>query len=138
MLKNILATIVGFIVAAVTVYIFETLLGHNLYPLPETIDPNNMESIKANMHLIPIGAKVFVVIAHFLGIITGMTIAGIISKTSIIPSYIVGGLMVIATITTIVMLPKELWFSLSDGILAISAFFFGKSLASRFIYGSLV
>lgn len=138
MLKNILATIVGFIVAAVTVYIIETLLGHNLYPLPETINPNNMESIKANMHLIPIGAKVFVVIAHFIGIITGMTIAGVISKTSIVPSYIVGGLMIVATFTTIIMLPKELWFSVSDGVLAISGFFFGKSLASRFIYGSLV
>lgn len=138
MFKNILATIVGIIVASTTVYIFETLLGHSFYPIPDSIDVNDMASIKANMHLIPTGAKFFVVLAHFTGIIVGMTVAGFISKTSIIPSYIVGGLMVIATFTTIIMLPKELWFALSDGLLAIVAFLFGKSFASRFIYGTLV
>ena len=138
MLKNIIATIIGFIAACATVYMFETLLGHTFYPLPQNIDGNDMDSLKANMHLIPTGAKLFVVLAHFMGIITGMTVAGILSKTSIIPSYIVGGLMVVATFVTIIMLPKELWFLVSDGMLAIAAFFFGKSLAARFIYGALV
>lgn len=138
MLKNILATILGFITAAVVVYIIETLIGHTVFPLPEQIDPNDIASIKANMHLIPIGSKVFVVIAHFTGIISGMTVAGMVSKTSMIPAYIVGALMIIATAATIVMLPKALWFSLSDGLLAIAAFFFGKSSASRYVFGAIV
>ena len=138
MLKNILATIVGFVVASATVYLIETLLGHTFYPLPDSIDPNDMASIKANLHLVPNGAKVFVVIAHFTGILLGMLVAGIISKTSMIPAYIVGGLMVIATAATIIMLPKALWFSVSDGLLAIAAFFFGKSLAARHVFGALV
>ena len=128
-MKNVLATIVGFIVASLTVYIFESLIGHNLFPLPDNIDPMNMESIKENMHLIPVGSKIFVVIAHFMGIVVGMLVASLISKTSMIPSYIVGGLMLVATAFNLILLPKETWFLLTDGILAIIGFFVGKNLA---------
>ncbi|WP_425077119.1 hypothetical protein [Psychroserpens sp. S379A] len=83
------------------------------------------------MHLIPIGSKFCVVIAHFVGIIAGMFVAGKISKTSMIPAYIVGGLMLAATFFNIAILPKELWFTLSDGILVIIGFLVGKSLAKK-------
>jgi uncharacterized protein YneF (UPF0154 family) len=130
-MKNVLATIVGFIVASATVYLFETLIGHNLFPLPEGANPMDMEWIKNNMDQIPMGSKIFVIIAHFAGIIAGMFIASKISKTSLIPTYIVGVLMLLATAFNIVMLPKELWFSLSDGILTIIGFLIGKSLAQK-------
>ena len=130
-MKNVLAVIIGFVVASLTVYSFETLLGQSLFPLPEGIDPMDMDSLKDNMHLIPMGSKIFVVIAHFIGIIAGMFVAGLISKTSMVPAYIVGGLMLLATFFNILMLPKELWFTLSDGLLAIVGFLLGKSLAKK-------
>ena len=128
-MKNSLATIVGFIAASLTVYIFETLIGHNLFPFPEGADPSNIEWIKDHMDQIPTGGKVMVVIAHCMGIITGMFIAGLISKTSLVPAYIVGGLTLAATIATVVMLPKALWFSSSDIVLAVAGLWIGKSLA---------
>jgi len=130
-MKNILATIVGFIVASVTVYIFESLLGHNLFPLPEGANPMDMEWIKNNMDQIPTGAKAFVVIAHFMGIVVGMFVAGLISKTSMVPAYIVAGLMIAATFFNIFMLPKELWFSISDGAFAFIGFLVGTSLTKK-------
>lgn len=128
-MRNVLATIVGFIVASLTVYVFESLIGHNLFPLPEGIDPMDMESIKANMHLIPTGSKIFVIIAHFMGIVCGMLVAGLISKTSMVPAYIVGVLMLAATAFNIIMLPKEMWFLISDAVFAILGFIIGKKLA---------
>lgn len=130
-MKNVLATIVGIIVASFTVYIFESLIGHNLFPLPEGANSMNMEWLKNNMDQIPMGAKLFVVLAHFIGIVAGMFVAAIISKKSMVPSYSVGGIMLAATLFNIIMLPKELWFSLSDGILVIVGFFIGKILASK-------
>ncbi|WP_431158336.1 hypothetical protein [Winogradskyella poriferorum] len=130
-MKNVLATIVGFIVASITVYIFETLIGHNLFPLPEGANPMDMEWIKNNMDQIPMGAKICVVIAHFAGIVVGMFVAAKISKKSMVPSYIVGALMLLATLFNIVMLPKELWFTLSDGLLIIVGFILGKQLAQK-------
>ena len=130
-MKNILATIVGFIVASSVVYIFETLLGQSLFPLPEGADPMNLEWIKNNMDQIPTGAKVFVVIAHFMGIVVGMFVAGLISKTSMVPAYIVGCLMIAATFFNIFVLPKELWFSISDGAFAFVGFLVGHTLAKK-------
>ena len=130
-MKNVLATILGFIVASLTVYIFESLIGQNLFPLPEGANPMDMEWIKNNMDQIPIGAKAFVVIAHFVGIVTGMLIAAKISKQSMIPSYCVGVLMLAATFFNIFVLPKELWFTLSDGVLVSIGFFLGKALAQK-------
>ena len=130
-MKNVLATIVGFIVASLTVYVFESLIGHNLFPLPEGANPMDMEWIKNNMDVIPTGSKVMVVIAHFTGIVAGMFVAGFISKTSMVPAYIVGGLMLAATIFNVAMLPKELWFSISDIVFAVVGLLLGKSLAKR-------
>ena len=48
-MKNVLATIIGFIVASLTVYIFESFIGHNLFPLPEGANPMDMEWITNNM-----------------------------------------------------------------------------------------
>ena len=132
-MKKVLATIIGFIVASATVYIFESLIGQNLFPLPEGSDPMNIDWLKNNMDKIPMGAKTFVVISHFIGILAGMLVAALISKTSIIPSYIVGTLMLVATFYNIYALPKELWFSLSDGIFVVIGFILGKIFASRII-----
>ena len=91
----------------------------------------DMEWIKNNMNRIPTGAKVMVVIGHFMGIATGMFVAGFISKTSMVPAYIVGGLILAATIFNVAMLPKEIWFSSSDIVLAVVGLLIGKSLASK-------
>ncbi|WP_412984446.1 hypothetical protein [Pontimicrobium sp. IMCC45349] len=130
-MRHVLATIAGFIVASITVYIFESLIGHSLFPLPEGINPMDIESIKENMHLIPAGAKIFVVIAHFMGPLLGMLVAGMISKTSMIPAYIVGGLMLAATAFNLIMLPKETWFLAADTVGAILGFYIGKTMASK-------
>ena len=130
-MKNVLATIVGFIVASLTVYIFESLIGQNLFPLPEGANPMDMEWLKSNMNQIPIGSKLFVVLAHFFGIVIGMFVAAKISKKSMIPTYIVGALMLAATFFNIIMLPKELWFTLTDGLLVIIGFVLGRQVALK-------
>jgi protein-S-isoprenylcysteine O-methyltransferase Ste14 len=130
-MKNIFATIIGFFVASATVYIFETIIGHTMFPLPEGVDPMDMEWIKDNMDKIPMGSKIFVVIAHFAGIIAGMFMAAQISRRSMVPSYIVGVLMLAATFATIFILPKELWFTISDAVFVLAGYLIGKHLASK-------
>ena len=134
MIRNILATIVGFITAGIVVYIFETLIGHSLFPLPDGAKPEDMEWIKNNMTKIPTGAKICVVVGHFMGIISGMFIAGFISKTSMIPAYIVAVIMILATAFVTFALPKEIWFTISEVIGVITSFYFGKTLAQRNVF----
>lgn len=130
-MKNVLATIIGLIIASLTVHLFEAVIGHNLFTFPADAQLSDMEWIKNNMDKIPVGSKIFVIIGHFAGIVAGMFVAAKISKQSIIPSHIVGGLMLLATFVTIIMLPKELWFSISDGVLAIAGFLLGKVISQK-------
>lgn len=135
-MKNILATILGIVLAGFTVHIFEAVIGHNLFTFPEGAKLDDMEWLKNNMDKIPIGSKIFVIIGHFLGIIVGMFVAAKISKSTMIPSYIAGGLMLLATYAVSFMLPKETWFLIADCGLAIIAFLLGKSLAKKQITNS--
>ena len=134
MLRNILSTVLGFIAAAIAVHVFENFLGHSFFPLPEGANPNDMEWIKNNMASIPMGAKIFVVLGHFMGILTGMFVAGLISKTSMIPAYIVAGIMIIATAFVTFGLPKETWFVIAEIIGVIAGFYFGKTLAHKNVF----
>lgn len=136
MLRRVLAAIAGIIAASISIYLLETL-GHLLFPFPEGAKPMDMEWIKNNIDLIPRGSMIAVIIAHGVGIAVGMFVAGLISKTSIIPAYVVAGFMVVATIANWFMIPSPKWFYIADGISVIAGFFFGKSLAHRNIYGKI-
>ncbi|MDA0176105.1 MULTISPECIES: hypothetical protein [Mesoflavibacter] len=136
MLKNILATIVGLIASSLSIFIIEKL-GHTFFPFPEGAEPSNMEWLKNNIEAIPKGAMFAVIIAHGVGLAIGMYVAGLISKTSIIPAYIVAAFMVFATVANWIMIPSPTWFYICDGISVIAGFFFGKSLAHRNIYGKI-
>ena len=136
MLRRILAAIAGIIAAIITISIIEKL-GHVLFPYPEGAKPMDIEWIKNNVDLIPQGSMIAVIIAHGVGVAVGMFVAGLISKTSIIPAYVVAGFMVVATIANWFMIPSPTWFYIADGISVIAGFFFGKSLAHRNIYGKI-
>ncbi len=132
-MKNVLATIAGFIAASLIVYLIEQI-GWKFFPLPDTINPMDAESLKQNIDLIPKGSMIFVILAHAIGTFSGMILAGFISKKSLIPSYIVGGLMILATITNLVMIPSPIWFIILDLLGVIMAFFIAKNIVqSKFI-----
>ena len=129
-MKNILATVIGLIIANLVVYLLE-FIGHWLFPMPPEINLMDMESIKQNVHLIPIGNMVFVILAHGLGLFAGIITVGFISKTSLIPIYIVGGLMAVATIANLIIIPSPVWFIFCDLASVALAFYFGKKIAQN-------
>ncbi len=127
-MRNVLATILGLIVASASIFLIEKL-GHTIFPMPDSIDSNDFESIKNNIHLVPKGNMAFVALAHGLGILIGMFVAGLISKKSLIPAYIVGGLMVIISIMYYFLIPSPTWFVIADLTSIIIGFLVGKKLA---------
>lgn len=128
-MKNVLAAITGLMVAAILTYGIESLSAI-LFPFPEGVDPMDMEWLKNNTDVIPSGALIVVGLAHLIGIVCGMLVAGLISKTSMIPAYVVGVLMLAGTIANIVMIPHPAWFSITDLIGALIGISMGRKLAS--------
>lgn len=129
-MKFVLATIAGLMVAAIITFGIESLSAV-IFPFPDGADPTDMEWLKNNMESIPTGAMIIVALAHFIGIVCGMVVAGIISKTSVIPAYIVGALMLAGTVANLIMIPHPIWFMITDIIGALIGICIGKGLASK-------
>ncbi len=80
-LRNILAVIAGIIVE---LFINGTLVsvGGHFLPIPEGVDPNDIESIKANIHLYSTKHFIAPFLAHAIGTLVGAFVACKIAVSS--------------------------------------------------------
>lgn len=117
-LRNTLAVIAGLIVGGL-VNSGIIMLSSFLIPPPEGVDPNDIESIKANVELYDVKHFVVPFLAHALGTLIGAFIAvkiGI-SRYKIL-AYIIAGLFMIGGLMMAFMLPEFYLFSIVDLSLA--------------------
>ncbi len=123
-MKTFLATIAGLITGGVMIWALEAL-GHQLFPVPFKVDPNNLEDLKYLMLKVPIESLIATVVAHVVGVFTGMCVAFVIQKESLIPLYVIGGLFLMSTALNLTMIPHPTWFNVADlsGVLLTSLLF---------------
>lgn len=69
-ITNVLAVIAGVVIGSV-VNMLIIKNGGNLVPVPEGVDPNDVESIKKNIHLYEAKHYVMPFLAHALGTLVG-------------------------------------------------------------------
>ncbi len=112
-MKTFLASFFGIIVAFLLIMFLEPI-GHVLFPLPVKIDPTNLEEILANIHLIPTGAYICVILAHGLGLLGGLLLARSIDKNTLYPLFLISGLLLLGTVANLAMIPHPIWFSIAD------------------------
>ena len=109
--RNIVAGIVGVVVAFALVWVVE-MIGHTVYPPPEGLDFTDAEAMGNYIATLPIGAFLFVAGAWFAGATGGTCAACAIGTAK--PMYlavVVGGLVFIAASVNLVMFPHPIWFS---------------------------
>tara|TARA_R110000868_G_scaffold285765_1_gene546236 strand:- start:286 stop:690 length:405 start_codon:yes stop_codon:yes gene_type:complete len=113
-LRNILAVIVGLAIGSiVNMYILK--LNGAVVPVPEGMDPNNMDSLKANVGQFTLLNYLVVFLAHSLGTLSGALIAGFIGASSkVILMYIIAFAFMLGGISMIIMLPTPIWFAVVD------------------------
>lgn len=107
-MRVVLSTLGGVLAALVLVFAIESL-GHRLWPPPTEIDWTNPESARAGMSLLPLGALVSVAMAWVIATFVGGWVAARFAHRPW-PAYIVGGLIVIASVGNLLMLPHPIWF----------------------------
>jgi len=131
MLKNVLAVVLGAVVAVILIMIVETI-GHSVYPPPQNLDFSDMNSMTDYIDTLPIGALLFVLGAWMTGTLGGGLLACFIAKDR--PSVyaaIVGGMILLATLFTLIRIPHPLWFSITSIMaIALTAFLAGRIGAS--------
>ncbi len=113
-LKNILAVILGFILGS-AVNMGLIMISGSVIPLPDGVDPADMESLKNNMHLFEAKHFIFPFLAHALGTLVGAFVAAKIAATHQLKFAIgIGAFFLIGGIMNIFMLPSPIWFTVLD------------------------
>lgn len=128
--RGIIAGIVGVLVAGITVGLVEAI-GHMIFPPPADLDLNNPDDLERLMSVIPLGAKIAVLVAWFIGALVGALVAGWIGKGPK-PGWVVAAFMIVASVVTTQMFPHPVWMVVGALVLPIVAKLLAdRSIASR-------
>lgn len=132
-LRNILSVILGWFVGS-GVNMGLVMLGHTVFPGPEGMDPNNMESLKEFMPQMGAEHFIFPFLAHALGTLVGAILAGLIAGSKkMVFAMVIGGFFFLGGIAVSFMVPAPTWFTILDLLLAyIPMGFLGGQIALRF------
>ena len=113
-LRNFFAVILGFFGGSVVNMAF-ILIGPNIIPPPEGVDPSNAESLAENMHLFQPQHFIFPFIAHAGGTLVGAVIAFLFAGSyRTVFAYVIGGLFLMGGITMTILIPFPMWSIIVD------------------------
>jgi len=117
-LRNILAVVAGLVIGALINSGIIAISG-SIVPLPEGVDPNDIESIKANIHRYSTMHFIMPFLAHAIGTLFGAFIcAKIAASKKLILSLVIGVFFLLGGIMMVTMLPSPAWFNALDLVVA--------------------
>ena len=131
--RNILAVLAGVVVGS-AVNMGIVMSGGSIIPLPEGVNPADMESLKENMHLFEAKHFLMPFLAHALGTFFGALVAGLIAATHKMKFALgIGAWFLLGGVANLFMLPSPTWFAVVDISLAYfpMAYLAGKLTAGK-------
>ena len=133
-IRNILAVIAGALLGMVINGGIVSVSGMFIPP-PEGVDPNDLESIKANMHLFEAKHFIMPFIAHAVGTFVGALLTAMLAASRKLTfALIIGLFFLLGGIAASLMIPAPLWFGISDLLIAyIPMAFLGGKLGQRLV-----
>lgn len=131
--RNILAVIGGILLgSAVNMGII--MISGSIIPPPEGADVTTTEGLKMSMHLFQPQHFLFPFLAHALGTIAGALSAALIAVNHKMKFALgIGAFFLMGGISSVLMLPSPLWFSVLDLAIAYipMAYLAGKIAVNR-------
>lgn len=111
MLRDILAGVVGVVIAVLIVFLADEL-SHMMYPMPANVDPSDMENLRDYIATLPLGAFLMVMAGWVVATFVGSVVADRIgtAKPWIYPT-VVGVFMFAATTANLILIPHPHWFT---------------------------
>lgn len=131
--RNMLAILAGVVLGMIANMGIITLSG-SVIPPPDGIDPSDMESLKANMHLFEAKHFIMPFLAHAVGSFVGALVAALVATSHKMRFAMgLGVWTLIGGIMASFMIPAPTWFVVLDLGLAYvpTAFVAGKLATTR-------
>ncbi|MCI5056009.1 MAG: hypothetical protein MRY83_07860 [Flavobacteriales bacterium] len=131
MWKSIFAIVGGLVSASIGIMIVQGI-GHYFYPIPEGIDPQDTEQLKAYIKTAPLGVFWFLILSFAVGSLIGGLVCSIIDRNNKFRNgFIVGFFLTIAGIVQLISIPHPFWFSILSECLYIPFALIGIFLIKR-------
>lgn len=130
MVRTVLGVLAGVAVGVVTVLLIEAISGA-LYPPPSGVDLTDPAQLKSLAEAMPLGAKLIVLTACVAGTFTGTTTALLVATRRRIAGWVVGGLMLVATIANLASVPTPAWQVVAELVLVPTAAWLAVRLFGR-------
>lgn len=109
----------GIVAAGVTVFAVE-FVSHMIWPPPAGTDVTSSADLARIMDVMPVGAKIAVMVAWFMGALAGGLIAKMIARHGAGPG-IVAGFIVAGGIASFAAIPHSLWMIVAGVLLPVVA-----------------
>lgn len=128
-IRSLLAVLAGLVVAMIVIAAVEAA-GHALYPLPPGLDLARAADQERLMSVLPLQAKIAVILAWFLGALAGAATAIAIGRR-VLPAWIVAVAIAGLGLWTTQMFPHPDWMLASAVVLPLVAVLVAKRLMIR-------
>ena len=116
-IRSILAVIVGVLVAFVLIACVE-IIGMRVYPPPDGMNAASLESIRAAMARIPLGALLFVLLAYTVGSVAGGWVAARFAPSAkMAHAMTVAALLFGAGLMNLMTIPHPPWFWVTSSLI---------------------
>lgn len=131
MVRAIFSIVAGLIVAVASVFVMETI-AQMVHPQPPGFDPRDTDAVREMFRRLPTSAFLLVGAGWTLGAGLGAFIAVRVARREARwPGYLVGGLILAATLFNVYTLPHPLWFILASVLAIVIATQVGTRAAFR-------
>jgi hypothetical protein len=108
--RSILAVVVGMLVAFVLIALVQ-MIGMRVYPPPPGVDATNLESMKAAVAKVPLGALLFVLLSYTVGSVAGGWVAARFApKGRMRHAMILAAILFGAGLMNLMTIPHPAWF----------------------------
>jgi len=104
MLRSVLSVVIGVIAASIIVLLVE-LIGHSMFPPSADLDPSDPASVA----MVPLSAKIAVVLAWFFGAFGGGVVASLIAKRWAPAAWVVAATILLLAGATMLQIAHPLW-----------------------------
>lgn len=127
-MRGVVAVLVAMVLGFLIITGIEWV-SHGIYPPPTGIDLTRPDVLATLMLNAPVGALLFIALAHFLAALAGNLTALAINHRKRLPAYIFSGLLIGGTAANLWMIPHPVWFMVVDLVGVMLALF----LVFRFV-----
>ncbi len=106
-MRKFLGVIAGVVALGLVVWVVEAV-SHTIWPMPAGIGPTDPAQLATVMDLVPLAAKIAVVVAWFLGAVVGAWVGARVAQWPV-AGWIVVAIGICFGVMTLFMIPHPMW-----------------------------